>query len=59
MVKLMKIGLRFKNNVLSCTLEDIKRVATTYLTQNSSKSVIAGKGFEDEISKLGFSINII
>ena len=51
--------LRFKNNVLSCTLEDIKRVANTYLTQNSSKSVIAGKGFEDEISKLGFSINII
>ena len=43
----------------SCTLEDIKRVANTYLTQNSSKSVIAGKGFEDEISKLGFSINII
>ena len=51
--------LRFKNNVLSCTLEDIKRVANTYLTQNSSKSVIAGKGFEDEISKLDFSINII
>lgn len=51
--------LKFKNNVINCTLEDIQRVANTYLTKNSSRSVIAGKGFENEISQLGFKINII
>ena len=57
-----EIRLLFRSKVKDCSINDLKNVAKKYLIEgsnNSKKSVIAGKNYTQEMKKLGFVIKNI
>ena len=51
--------LKFRSMVKDCTVDDIKDVSRKYLFNESSKSLIAGENYIDEIKSLNFKIKNI
>ena len=45
-----------RQQVINCSIEDLIRVSKKYLTQNSKKSILAGKAYSEEASSLGLNI---
>ena len=48
--------LKFRSMVKDCTVDDIEDVSRKYLFNESSKSLIAGENYIDEIKSLNFNI---
>ena len=51
--------LKFRSNVKECSVDDLVRVSSKYLFNESKKSLIAGESYNDEIKRLGFKIKNI
>ncbi len=51
--------LKFRSNVKECSVDDLVRVSSKYLFNESKKSLIAGESYNDEIKSLGFKIKNI
>ena len=51
--------LKFRSMVKDCTVDDIEDVSRKYLFNESSKSLIAGENYIDEIKSLNFKIKNI
>jgi len=48
--------LSFRARVIQCSIEDLTRVNELYLTQNSSKSILAGESFREIAQELGLAV---
>jgi len=51
--------LKFRSNVKECSVDDLVRVSSKYLFNESKKSLIAGESYNEEIKSLGFKIKNI
>ena len=51
--------LKFRSNVKECSVDDLVRVSSKYLFNESKKSLIAGESYNEEIESLGFKIKNI
>ena len=51
--------IKFRSNVKECSVDDLVRVSSKYLFNESKKSLIAGESYNEEIESLGFKIKNI
>ncbi len=51
--------LKFRSKVKECSVDDLVRVSSKYLFNESKKSLLAGESYNDEIKSLGFKIKNI
>ncbi len=52
----IKERLEMRQKVIRCSIDDLIRVNETYLTKESSKSILAGESFKAQAEELGLTI---
>jgi len=51
--------LEMRQRVINCSIDDLIKVSKKYLTKKSKKSILAGKAYKEEASKLGLTLKEI